>query len=334
MTVGAGNRHVDRVGDRVGRGGSSRSVWNIAFLKDRPHKDIQMKSSPRFSMKQVAIFAIGLSAPAYALSAASSFNGYYGGATGGLLRTESKISASATSTFESRFDDDNQIAYSQNNIRIHHYTVTGAVYLGFGHFINDSKFYLAGEVFGDWAHRKNSLSNWVYHSQPHTGKDTESISATTTMKVQNGEYGLDIRPGYLMDTNTMAYLRVGVAFNELKNQTTNSFSFNDNRHIITPPSFSKLRVSTLNEYNRKTMAAFRLGVGLEHMITDTLSITADYIYTYYGKAGTSGSANTLSFGEDGDPAITNVNGLVADSSGRIGSTAGTLGIKYYFFPVC
>lgn len=293
-----------------------------------------MTSSTRFSFKNVAICAISLSAPAYSLAAANPglFNGYYGGVAGGVMRTESKISASATSTYANRYDEASVLAYSQDDVRVHKYTGVGDIYLGFGHFVNDSYFYLAGEIFANFAHRNNSLNNWVFHSSPNDDRDFESISANTTMKLRNTEYGVDIRPGYLMDTNTLVYGRIGVAFNKVKNDTTNTFSFTSTRAVITPGN--KNFVTTLNQSKNKNVTGLRLGIGLEHKITDTLAITADYIYTYYGKASTSGVATTTTYGEDGAGPLTNVDGLQASSSGRMSTSTGMLGIKYYFLPVC
>jgi opacity protein-like surface antigen len=75
------------------------------------------------------------------------------------------------------------------------------------------------------------------------------------------------------------------------------------------------------------------------MVTDKLAVTADYIYTYYGKAKTTGIGNTTSIvsgGEEGPSTVpfTNIDGLEAQSSGRISTQSAMLGIKYYFMPVC
>lgn len=291
-----------------------------------------MTISTKVTLRNVAIFAIGLSAPAYAMSVTNNgaFNGYYGGVAGGVLRTESEISASATSTYANLFDDANQLALSQHEITVHDYSGIGDIYLGFGHFVGDSKFYLAGEIFGNWADRENSLRNWAYHSQPNDDEDFESLATKTSLELRNGEYGVDIRPGYLIDTNTMVYGRIGVAFNELTNESTDTFSFTRHSQVLQSQATFD---NTLSRSKEKHVSALRLGIGLEHKITDSLAVTADYIYTYYGKVNTSGISDTTTAGEDLDP-ILNVDGLQVQSSGRVSTQAGMLGIKYYFFPVC
>lgn len=292
--------------------------------------------SIKLSLTNAALVAVGLSAPActFAVPNNPSFNGYYGGVMVGELRTESKISNQATSTFESGSDfifdiTESVLGYSQSDVKVHNYKGIGEIYLGFGHFIGNSNFYLAGEIFGNWANRHNDLNNWVFSTAEETTR-SQSIAATTSIKLRHNEYGIDVRPGYLMDTNTLLYGRFGLAFNKMSNETSNTFSFADQ-------DFGVQSSSTLFQANKKSVTGVRLGVGLERKVTDTLAITADYIYTYYGKVSTTGVRNTTTFGEDEGGeivAITNLDGLQASSSARISTQAAMLGIKYYFYPVC
>jgi len=295
-----------------------------------------MSLKSNFSLKTSALLAVGLSVPAcvFATVPNPGFNGYYGGLGAGVMRTESKISTSATSSYENYYDDNNQLALSQSGVEVHKYTGTGALYVGFGHFINNSDFYLAGEIFANWAHRKNTLDNWAYHQSPDDDEDFESLSTATSVQLNNGEMGIDIRPGYLIDTNTMVYARLGLAFNKVKTTTGSTFSFTDMRSS----PFSVYN-SSLNQSNRHSKTGARIGIGLEHMVSDRLAVTADYIYTYYGKSNTTGVGNTTTIvngGEDGPETVQfiNIDGLEAKSSGRISTQSAMLGIKYYFMPVC
>jgi len=150
--------------------------------------------------------------------------------------------------------------------------------------------------------------------------------------LKNTEYGFDIRPGFMMDTNTMLYGRIGVAMNHLNNRMdTNLIVQNTDPGFLPSLFFSNL--STAN--NKSVFPAFRLGVGIERAITDHLSITADYIYTYYGRVRTHGVTSTTGLFEDFGtldvlPVVTE-NGLQAESSGHMTTQAGMLGIKYYFY---
>lgn len=284
-------------------------------------------------LKTIALFVIGLSSSTYALASVynPAFNGFYGGIMGGVTQTNAVISSSASSTFANYYDDANVMSSSQTHVNMYNHTGIAALTLGFGHFFGDSKYYWAAEIFGDWASRRNAtLNNSAYHAEPSDDQDFSYLNTSTSVKILNAEYGADFRPGYQMDTNTLIYARFGVVFNRVINETTNDFIFTSTRQ--TPNvTFG----TTLNQYHKQdTTTALRLGFGLERLVTNSLAVTADYIYTYYGRSRTAGVGNTLSGGEDiAIEPVTNVDGLTAQSSGRIGTQTAMLGLKYYFYPV-
>jgi hypothetical protein len=107
------------------------------------------------SFKKVALLVLGLGAPAYAMSAVpgTMFNGYYGGIMGGVVRTESQFSTYSSAAYNTYFYTDKLLASSQSDVDVFKYNGAAAIYLGYGQFIPDSKFYLAGEIFGNWAKR-------------------------------------------------------------------------------------------------------------------------------------------------------------------------------------
>lgn len=287
-------------------------------------------------LKTISLVVLSLGLPVCVMASGNpNFNGYYGGLGVGVLQTNARVSSSTSATYANLYDTENVLASSQSGVNLYGHNGTAAIYLGFGHFFGDSNFYWAAEVFGNWASRKKTLNNWAYHSQPNDDEDFESITTATTVKLQSGEWGIDLRPGFLFDTNTMVYGRIGVAFNRLTNDTSNIFSFTKNPAPESIATFATYE-SPLSQSKKKSMTSLRLGVGIEHLITDNLAVTADYIYTYYGKASTSGVANTTSAGEDEpEPTIfVTTNGLVADSSGKMGTQTAMIGLKYYFYPVC
>ena len=143
--------------------------------------------------------------------------------------------------------------------------------------------------------------------------DSQDITTTTISKLQNGEFGADFRPGFMMDTNTMLYGRIGVAFNRATLKTSNTFVFNNLGDSIT-------YVSPFYKTKNHNAPALRLGIGLERHVSDSISITADYIYTYYGNVKTSVGGDTTSImsGEDDNAvATTNINGFVANTKSTI-----------------
>lgn len=293
--------------------------------------------SANHKMKIFALVALGFGLPACAMATGNpNFNGYYGGLGIGVLQTNAQISSSTSATYSNTIAEVNELALSQSNVNLYGHNGTAAIYLGFGHFFGDSNFYWAAEIFGNWASRKKTLNNWAFHADPFVADDFESITTATTVKLQSGEWGIDLRPGFLFDTNTMVYGRIGVAFNRLNTTTTNDFSFTNNPNPENPFEITDTYLTSLNQSKKKSVTSLRLGVGIEHLITDNLAVTADYIYTYYGKVSTSGLADVTSAGEDTpDPTIfVTTDGLVADSSGKMGTQVAMIGLKYYFYPVC
>lgn len=278
--------------------------------------------------KILLTISLAISTGAMADTSNSAFNGYYGGISGGIMRTESKITNSVLSQFSNSESDFNFLVLEQNNIYTHKTDGTGDIFLGYGHFFGNTNFYWAGEIFFNWAQRKNTLNNQEYFREPETDADSELFTTTNTLRLQNSEFGLDFRPGYLFDTNTMVYGRIGVAFNKVKNTISSNFTFFDNN----PPGPIYDNSASISQSKQK--AALRLGLGLEQMVTKNVAVTADYIYTYYGKVSTSGFADTISRSDDGDVGVVNSNGLELGSSGRMSTQAGMIGIKYYFLTTC
>jgi opacity protein-like surface antigen len=296
-----------------------------------------MSISLRPSFKKATLFALIISAPTCAMAYNTLFNGYYGGVMGGIMQTDTQISADSSAEFNTFFSTDKTIAMAQRNVNVFKYTGTGAIYLGYGHFIPNSCFYLAGEIFGNWAARNNALRNAAY--QANLGGSIfeqyyVSLTGLTSSKLRRSEFGIDIRPGFMMDTNTLLYGRIGLAFNKLTTTNTNDFAFTGLAPLLPALTTSH---SYLNQSKTKNKTALRLGLGLEYHVADNLSVTADYIYTYYGKVNTSAVGDTtFNNGEDFDTFITNFveDGAVAHSSTRMYTQTAMLGLKYYFYPTC
>ena len=293
-------------------------------------------SNHPLKLKTIVLLVAGLTSPVFAVPPPSHFNGFYGGASTGVVQTNATISNSASASYPSLpvpfFNTDQQLQLGQNHVNLFGYSGIGAVFLGYGQFIGNSPFFLGGEIFINSASRRKSLNNATVHFMDDFDSDHEELSTTTKLKLQNTEYGFDIRPGFMMDTNTMLYGRIGVAVNNLNNRMDTSFLNEDSS-----PSFGDaIFFSNLGTSNTKSVfPAFRLGVGIERAVTDNLSITADYIYTYYGRVRTHGVTSTVGLFEDFDTLdvfpIVNQNGLQAESSGHMVTQAGMLGIKYYFY---
>lgn len=272
------------------------------------------------TLKKISLVTFGIFAPTLAnANGDGRFDGYYAGIMGGVIQTNTKLNIDAASLFVSNAVS-GSVSLAEDRVPIYHYTGIGAIYLGYGNFFNDSNFYWAAEIFGNLRKSENTLND--AEAEPLNigiGINT-SIASSTTVKLRDGEFGADFRPGYLFDLNTMLYGRIGVAFNELTIDNTTTFTYLSQGPLLT---------SIESSSNSRETAFLRLGVGVEHKFCCNATITADYIYTHYGKLRTSGLANSTS-GEDG-AILTNNNGLSGQASATVHSNVVMLGIRYFMF---
>ncbi len=268
----------------------------------------------------------------FARTNTSPFDGFYAGINAGAAFTTGKISNTSSATFINLFDNNNQLASSQS-VNVASTQGGGSIFAGYGQMLGCSSFYLAGEIFGNTYQRESTLRDYAFHAEPDDDEDFESLTTRTKANLNNGEFGIDLRPGVLLLGNhTLLYGRVGVAFNKLHLNSDNDFSFTflGSDPPITTDSF-------LSESQTKSVSALRLGLGLESYICKNLALTVDYIYTSYGKINASNTGDVTTVIEGGPTLAQSSSdtfvvsdGLVNQSSANLNTQTVTLGIKYYF----
>ncbi len=117
------------------------------------------------------------------------------------------------------------------------------LYLGYGQYFNT--WYLGGEIFGNWDNANN----------------TDSVE-TARLKFQaNANYGLSLLPGVRVNDTTLAYLRLGWNWANLKGKETDS----------APPAFSSSKTNTSN--------GFQWGIGLETLLVGNWSVRGEVNHT-------------------------------------------------------
>jgi opacity protein-like surface antigen len=133
------------------------------------------------------------------------------------------------------------------------------VHLGYGHVFN--RLYLGGQLFGEW---------WT----PSVGFTSTSFSLldTTTNVFRNKlhirpVYGVLIRPGAQITPNSLIYLDLGTAFQNLRIKDTFDFA--------TSGIFGTAKV------HRSGQVGFRAGIGVSVAPRKHFSIGLEYFYTYY-----------------------------------------------------
>jgi len=259
----------------------------------------------------------------------SPFVGFYGGLMAGVVQTNSTLSASSSVLPESQVGLRNNQDLVQHDIPVYSNQIIGALYIGYGEFINDNNFFLAGEITGNIANRKNSLENFA--NTYIVNIDNHSIKSNTIISLWQGEFDFDLRPGYPLGKNLLTYGRFGLAVNQLNMTTKNNFLFTHFAAPNEPDDETITYSSSLKKEEQHTVTGFRIGGGLEYHLYENFAVTADYIYTYYGKINTYGKANVLSDQRIPTVAPTSITSdwLIGKASGQLSTQAILLGAKYY-----
>ncbi|MBS0290110.1 MAG: outer membrane beta-barrel protein [Proteobacteria bacterium] len=247
------------------------------------------------------------------------FSGYYVNLSIGALQNAPTIDAfGSASFFRLNTGPGNQLNSSQEE-RVWKNSFISALSFGYGSFIiND--WHLSGEIFANWSnHRKATLDNLAQSRGP---LDSEFLLTETEVKLHNLEFGLDLLPGFFFDTQSLVYGRIGLAINELALNSESLFAFTD--FAINPGATDNSTVTMSSTPNK---IALRLGLGVEHQICYKLSVTADYIYTYYGHAKAHEIADVIALPEV--PIAHVINGLYGNASAKLQTQMLMLGVKYY-----
>ena len=211
-----------------------------------------------------------------------SFEGFYVGA--GIGATQSGFKTNSETTI---FEQENikvrkrifdELLYRYNGNRSN---VMGKLFAGYGKVL-DSKFYLGGEIYGSLSkYRSNANASHTTFTSPEI-----TLSNNTQTRLNDGEFGIDLRPGFQLTQNTLAYGTLGAAFNRIKLNSNSLFIINNNA-----PQFANL------DYTKnKFKVGFRVGGGLEQMLDNQWAIRADYVFTNYGRLN---GSNTKAFDDGG-----------------------------------
>lgn len=273
----------------------------------------------------------------------SFFTGFYAGAGLGGLETYGNINSNvlAGQIRSINLIDVNEGLNLGNAQNGHVYKASwlGLLDVGYGYVIGASNVYLGLEAYASTATRNVNLANTttltdvVPAATPPTVINAV-LSTNSTASLNNTEYGIDFRPGYVWCKDTLFYGRIGAAFNRATIHQRNTLVVNYPDADITTPL-----VSTLNTNRNKNVVGLRLGLGVEqHVICQNLTVSLDYVYTDYGSIDTSGIDNVNSLG----PIVflTHHQGVrttrfttrtfTGDNKAKLSSNALFLGVKYYF----
>lgn len=153
--------------------------------------------------------------------------------------------------------------------------MSGMLYAGYGWCWRS--LYLGAESFVHFGSAKLHSSDINFRIS-----SLQSIRATYELEssIKCCQFGLDVLPGFAVNSTTLLYARVGVgaARTHLQAEATNIGTFG--------PFFWN---NSLGLSKSKHIATLRLGGGVEQRLSPRITLRTDYIYTDYGKLTIRGS---------------------------------------------
>ena len=211
-------------------------------------------------------------------------------------------------------------------------SLAGGIFAGYGYSCDS--WFIGAEVFARASHYKTTTKGYNSFSFdldiPSLGDQHPLLSTpnvltrTTYTKLNPWDFGLDIRPGFLLSCDSLVYGKIGVGFNKLKLQQCSSGDITLN---VVGTAFDLANASNQICASKKR-GVLRLGGGLEQRFCECFALRLDYTYSHYGKVCASGETtkNLLSVDE-----LIQANFTVGDTA-SVKVTSNTLmaGLSYYW----
>jgi outer membrane immunogenic protein len=240
------------------------------------------------------------------------FDGFYVGIGAGLSHTYAD--ATANTNDKLNFFDQIETSYPINlSADLGEIMGAGEAFVGWGNTFGDShNGYFGIEVFGKYTPTSMSASEL---SQEIRLRRNESLSSYVEGKLTNDfSFGGDLRLGYLITPKVMIYALAGLDIGEFSYEVS---------HVAT--QYSMPDNLSYSDKVHSWQYGFMPGVGIEAMLTDNVSVRAQYTYTYFGDGDDVSAAKEVTMGER--TVLTSAIDGVADSVQR---GVFTLDLTYHF----
>jgi opacity protein-like surface antigen len=209
-------------------------------------------------MKKLYIILLFLGISSLALAnnrnlSVNNFDGFYLGAHAGVLKGDSSNSTNVW--FGDNYSLTNKAMKSESK-------PTFGLHLGYGKQIN--KFYIGAEI----------LSNFIKHEDSGESQSIDIanqciLTNKIKIKMSGLQYGIDLRPGFVINPTTLFYGRLGIMLSRFKLSSLNRIN------IIYASS------ADFNFTKSQYKPGLRLGLGVEEYLSHKISLHLEYIYTYY-----------------------------------------------------
>jgi opacity protein-like surface antigen len=248
------------------------------------------------------------------MAKAGGFEGYYIGGSAGAVVAEAHQKGTIINTVVGGSFATNNAPLSINAPLLDH-SWRGSMFTGFAK--NWGSFFLGFEGYLQFSRIffRGTAQNFGFADSVG---DTLISTTKTKAYLNTIQYGIDLRPGLLLNPITLLYGRIGLGMATMKLSTKNNFqAASSGESLLLPLNLSK----------RRTQASVRAGGGIEYALTPKLALRTDYIYTDYGRVSVSGTNNFL----DDLGALITIN---ADNRIHVTDHTVLLGLNYYFCPSC
>lgn len=264
------------------------------------------------------------------------FTGFYAGGEGGgienIANTNSLTAASNIFLFR------NPIAFDvlTNHQRANLWNGSGVGQIHFGYSLPNipKPWYLSAEIFSDFSSHVMSMSSVasghyedIFQTPPpaEVSQYVVTLWTKTKIKLNDFEYGIDVKPGFYLTHSSLLYGRIGAVINKVDINSNNLLN------ILYPAAGSNVpTVSRLDTSFDKNTIGLRLGTGIEQYLAHNFSINMDYIFTDYGKFRTHGVGTVNSLINSPLELASATNSFISHTSTTVVSNQVLVGIKYYF----
>ncbi len=237
--------------DQLGRGGSTPRLIN----------DTKASVRNQGLLFNLSYYTEGHLARAIINSITNGFRGFYFGMQGGVSSAFTR-SAMEISTFVNGARPNTQFL----NGEFYRTGGVGGLQLGYGGAI--SAFYLGGELYGI-VQRITIPSHVDYIAQFQAGVAVSTAEIIDTATRLNSEYGLDLKPGWLMASNVLLYGKIGILGTSASVQSDT---------VVNAPAGVQ---GTLTQSRRMNLFGWRAGIGLETLVSQSVSLGVEYTYTNF-----------------------------------------------------
>lgn len=188
--------------------------------------------------------------------------------------------------------DHNYSVATHANANVYRYNAMGNLFVGYGR-VFPNYIYLGSElgmnIFGaNETELPHSVSTANFASDNGTVvfNVNKSLNSKTKVERNSVEPFLDIKFGFLTTPTAMVYLRGGINYNDIKLKQQSTFQATGSGFdiFLTQPPLDEVSTNyTITNKDSRSAIGYRLGAGTEFLVTPSMGIGFDYVYSFYPK---------------------------------------------------